>query len=185
MSKDLPSPELLRKLLRYEPESGKFTWRTRGEYLFPEGNRGSEALAKMWNKKFSGREAFTSDDASGYKQTNIFNVRHKAHRVAWAMYYNEWPNGDIDHVNGNPSDNRISNLRCVSHKENMRNMKKNATNTSGHLGVSWHKKADKWMSFIGSGKSRIYLGLYSDKDSAIRARKEAEKRLGYHKNHGR
>ena len=185
MPKDLPPPELLRKLLRYEPETGRLFWRERHPDMFPEGNQGREALAAMWNNKFAGKQSFTSDDANGYKQSTIFNRRFKAHRVIWAMENDEWPGNGIDHINGDPSDNRIANLRDVTHAENMRNMKRPITNTSGIIGVSWNKNAGKWMAFIGHGKNRKYLGVHETISQATAARNSAEVEMGYHENHGR
>lgn len=80
---------------------------------------------------------------------------------------------DIDHINKNSLDNRKSNLRVVTHQENMRNMKKSKANTSGHTGVYLHP-CGKWMPAIRHNGKSIHLGLYSMIEDAIKARKEAE-----------
>lgn len=108
-----------------------------------------------------------------------------AHRLAWLFYYRSWPNGNIDHINGNPKDNRPENLRDVSHKENMKNCKKRSDNTSGITGVYYHKPSGKWQArgYV-DGKANS-LGLYVEKEQAVVVRKGWESQNGYHKNHGR
>ena len=87
----------------------------------------------------------------------------------------------VDHIDGNRSNNRWANLREATRKTNARNMKRPSNNTSAVAGVSWHKKAGKWRAFL-AGK---HLGLFVSKSDATRARKTAERKLGFHPNHGR
>lgn len=115
-SKPLPSPEVLRQLLRYEPDTGKLFWLHRAADLFP-----SKSAAKSWNARFAGAEALATDNGQGYLAGRINGRPLKAHRVVWAISYGEWPIGEIDHINGNPGDNRIANLRAVGRTENTRN----------------------------------------------------------------
>jgi hypothetical protein len=72
---------------------------------------------------------------------------------------------EVDHINGNPLDNRKSNLRFVTHAQNQKNMGKGVRNKSGYKGVSWHKRAKKWQVFVNS----TYLGLFSDLEEATKA----------------
>lgn len=171
--KNLPSPELLRKLLRYEPDTGKLYWRERDE------------CRKEWNTRFANKEAFFTEGARGYNQGCINGVRFYAHRVIWAMSCGKWPAEQIDHINGIRTDNRLENLRPVSKSENAKNQKRSRSNTSGVTGVYLHKKANKWMAYISSGANRKYLGIFSSIEDAIAARKDAEVKLGFHPNHGR
>jgi hypothetical protein len=111
-----------------------------------------------------------------------------SHRVAWFIHYGSWPNGVVDHENHIGRDNRIVNLRDVTHANNLRNAKRSKANKSGVTGVHWNKAAGKWHVSIGGsdrGKSVIYLGLFSDIEEAKAARKKAEEELGYHANHGK
>jgi hypothetical protein len=179
MSTNLPSYELASKLLRYEPETGKLFWRKRSETDFVCIGR-----YKTWTKRYSEKEA-GSFNASGYRQISISGNVLYGHRLAWLLYYKKAPSDSIDHINGNKSDNRIVNLRCVSQKENMRNQVKNAKNTSGQNGVWWHSRAQKWSAEIKVNQKKIHLGLHSCKSKAVLARKEAEIRYGFHENHGR
>jgi hypothetical protein len=183
MTKDLPSPELLRKLLRYEPETGKLFWRERPAEMFPGVKYGAAHSANMWNTRFAGKEAFTAY-ADGYKAGSLFGRKYKAHRVIWAISYNQWPD-QIDHMNGVQDDNRLENLRNVSHVENGRNQRKSIANTSGVTGVCWRDRDKKWVAKIKVAGHSKHLGHFDDKDIAIAARKAAEAHFGFHFNHGK
>ena len=109
-----------------------------------------------------------------------------AHRVAWLLYYGIDPGAnEIDHIDQDPTNNRIGNLRLVSHGDNMKNRRKHKNNTSGVMGISWHKGAGKWQAYISKGGKRKGLGIFEDKFEAICVRKSAEIRFGYHENHGK
>lgn len=178
--KALPPAEVLRQLLRYEPETGKLFWLPRGAGMFPKPES-----AKGWNARFAGAEAFATDNGEGYMAGRINGKSLKAHRVVWALVHGEWPSGEIDHINGNPSDNRISNLRDVDRTENVRNSKRGKNNTSGVNGVGFDKRRSQWIAHICHKAKRIHIGSFLTKDAALAARKAAEADLGYHPNHGR
>lgn len=76
---------------------------------------------------------------------------------------------EVDHINGNTVDNRRSNLRIVSHSENMKNARQRKTNTSGYKGVSWSSSLNRWMAFISVEGRTKNLGMFSDKESAYKA----------------
>jgi len=177
--KPMPSQEELNALFRYEPENGKLYWKDRNVADFS-----SEAKGRSWNTKNGGKEAFTAKDSHGYHHGTIHGASFRAHRVVWAMHHTE-PFDQIDHVNGVRSDNRLINLRTATDASNRKNQKRPKDNTSGHIGVSWHKAARKWMVEIKSEGKREYLGLFPLFEEAIAVRKEAEARLGFHQNHGR
>jgi hypothetical protein len=121
----------------------------------------------------------------GYWQIGFKNKTYLAHRLAWILHYGDWPSGNIDHINGNKLDNRIVNLRVATQAENLKNRALAKKNTSGCHGVEWHKVAKKWTARITHNGTREYLGIFSKKEFAINARKEAEKIYGFHPNHGR
>ena len=179
----LPSPEVLRQLLHYEPETGKLFWKPRDISLF-EGKYRQRAHA-IFAARFEGKEALTADNGYGYKQGRIFDKLHMAHRVIWALVHGEWPSQDVDHINGNRSDNRAENLRAVSRTENMRNARRPNHNTSGHIGVRWQPNAGKWRARIKVDRRTIHVGYFDSLDAAVAARKEAEAVYGFHQNHGR
>ncbi len=185
--KPLPSPEVLRQLLRYEPETGKLFWLPRGAQWFnaTQGRTAAHACAN-WNARYAGREAFTATDHNGYRCGAILNVNFLAHRVVWAIHYGQEPSGQIDHINGMPHDNRLANMRIASQSENMRNLRRPRNNTSGQVGVTWRKQEAKWSArIVVAGKRSISLGRFHAYEDAVAARKEAEVTFGYHANHGR
>ena len=164
--------DYLRQRLRYEPETGKLYW------LYYEG------VPKRWLTRYANKEAFTANNKS-YKVGEVARVTFKAHRVAWALYYGEWPKDQIDHINGIRYDNRIVNLRVATNQENMKNARRFSTNTSGVCGVSRLKKKERWQAYISTSGKRKNLGHFNTLEDAVKARKDAEVKNGYHENHGR
>ena len=159
--------------LRYEPETGKLYWL---DY---------EGMPNNWRARFSGKEAFTAVDSKGYKHGKLDGSLFRGHRVIWALHHGEWPIEQIDHVNGVRTDNRVSNLRAVSNRENQRNSKMSSRNTSGVCGVYWHKSLSKWVARINTSGKREFLGHFDIIEEATKVRKEAEVKYSYHENHGR
>lgn len=183
-TRQLPDAELLRKLLRYDPETGKLYWRERTPDMFKPGNRGVAANCKTWNKKNAGKEAFAALDAYGYGTGTIFGVGYKAHRVAWKIMTGEEPHS-IDHINGAKFDNRFSNLTASDPERNALNSRKRPDNNSGCTGVCWHPTKEKWRAFINRSGRQHSLGYHRSLDDAVRARKAAERKHGFSPNHGR
>lgn len=178
--KALPCPTVLRLLLRYEPETGKLFWRERARKWFA-----TDRAFGMWNARYAGREALAFKDNHGYHIGSVLVCRHmKAHRAIWAIKHGQYPSGHIDHVNGDRTDNRIQNLRDTTREQNQRNLKMNARNRSGQVGVFWHSRAKRWWAYIGSGKTRRTIGYYVTKAEAIAARLAAQEAAGFHALHG-
>ena len=139
---------------------------------------------KMFNGKYAGKVA-GHKEPNGYIVINIDGEHIRAHRIIYLFMTGEWPEYDIDHINGDPSDNRWENLRAVNRQGNCKNQKIRKNNTSGITGVDWHKHSQKWNVRINniSGK-RINLGKFDDFFEACCRRKSAEIEYDYHKNHG-
>ena len=171
-------PATLRKLIDYDPDTGTLTWKRRTAETNP-----NDQGRRMFNTRFSGRPALDAN-MNGYRRGRVFGIDYSAHRVAWAIHYGEWPNV-IDHINRVKSDNRILNLRSVTHSENLKNASMRKDNTSGHVGVYWREPGKNWLASIFDGSKVVHLGLFLKKDDAIRARKAAEVKYGFHENHGR
>ena len=182
-----PSARILKRLLSYNPSTGQLTWRERPNWMFKRHHYTNEreTFARIWNSKHAGKPAFTSVNADGYHQGQIFKSLFRAHRVIACMMTGDWPSRQVDHLNGDRADNRWENLRLVSREQNMRNAKLYANNTSGVVGVCWLKRERSWLARIGTGKKSIVLGYFKEFDDAVEARKAAEIKYGYHKNHGR
>lgn len=188
--KDIPGPGVLRALLTYEPTTGKMYWRARDVSWFKETKcgkfmRSAEWAMKNWNSKFAGKEAFTHADQKGYKKGAVLSVNCCAHRVAYALFYGSTPDGFIDHINGDTSDNRIENLRVVDQSGNSRNARLYSSNTSGTHGVIWDSSRKRWDVRIGIKGRQTRIGRFKTKEEAIAARKRAESDFGFHPNHGR
>lgn len=174
--KNLPTPEELHNLLRYEPETGRLYWRERTPDMFSGPLAAREA--HRFNTRFAGKEV-TSKFAEGYGRVNINNATYLAHRVAWAMAYGEWPSAHLDHINGVRSDNRIENLRLSTPLENARNRTINRNNKSGCSGVFWRERNEHWQANIRHLGRTIHLGCFVEKFDAVLARLQAERQLGY------
>lgn len=174
-TKPLPSPEQLRQLLRYEPETGRLYWRERD---------GDDRATVAFNGRFAGRNALTGKTVDGYKQGKVLGSSVRAHRVIWVLVYGKWPENQIDHINGIRDDNRIKNLREVTNAENMRNQFRSPRNTSGVTGVCWSSQTSKWRAEIKHNGKRQCLGYFADFAAAVAARKEAERVLGFSLRHG-
>jgi len=170
--KQLPSPELLRKVLRYEAETGKLFWLVRPN------------MRKSWNTRYAGKEAFAYKNRRGYLRGAISGKCCKAHRVIWAIVHGVWPD-QIDHINHDKSDNRIENLRSVYAKDNAKNMSKSKANTSGYTGVTWSTKDSKWYSRIMIEGKCKHLGSFDDINDAIAVRLSANEKYNFHANHGK
>lgn len=145
--------EILRELLTYNPETGVFVRRV--------------TLGKIKAGMVAG-----SPSSHGYLLISVAGTRYKAHRLAWLYVYGEWPKEDIDHINRVTSDNRICNLREATDHQNLWNMKKPITNSSGYKGVSYHALTGKWrVRFRRDGKEQ-FIGLFHSKEIAFEVYKE-------------
>ena len=120
----------------------------------------------------------------GYRQISFQNKYIQAHRIVWLIAYGSLPGGEIDHINGVRDDNRLSNLRDVSRKDNQMNLRVAKSNKSGVTGVVTHKGTGKWQASIQVSGKCIYLGLFDDFSDAVLARTSAQKEHGFHENHG-
>lgn len=174
----VPTPSELRQLLRYEPETGKLFWRERGPEWFNQGSRHTpDQKMRQWNSRYAGTEALKSKDAHGYLVGAIHNVKYKSHRVIWAMINDEWPSGDVDHINSDRGDNRDSNLRAASRSQNMRNRGATKSNSTGLKGVCWDASRRKWLAQIRIHGRNKYLGRYDTPELAHLAYKSAATKL--------
>lgn len=184
-TKPLPSQEVLRQLLDYDPETGVLRWKERGLDLFKDSGWGREYSCRAWNARYAGEEAFTTVNSNGYRHGTIHGRFFSAHRVIWAHVNGHWPMGEIDHINGDRSDNRLANLRSVGPCQNRQNMRRSTRNTTGVVGVGIHKASGKWHARITASRRPISLGYFDTFEEAVRARKEGEAKYGFHPNHGR
>ena len=116
----------------------------------------------------------SNNHKTSYLRISVNGKQLMAHRIIWALHYGEWPKGQIDHIDGNGLNNRLSNLRDVSHSENQRNQRLHSRNKSGYRGVSLDRRTGKWQAHIWSNGKRIYLGRFDTALAAGEARTAAE-----------
>lgn len=146
--------EELKSVITYNPETGVFRW-----------------LASKAGRR---AEAGTVLEPRGYVQLCIDGRRYLAHRLAWLYVHGVWPDSYVDHINRDPRDNRLANLRQATHAENLQNKGKSTNNTSGHLGVSWRKDCARWEARLMVNRKSRHLGFFEHLEDAVSARKAAE-----------
>lgn len=160
----------LKEVFRYSEESGFLSWR------FRRGGVKAGRIAGCPN-------------AAGYIQVTVDGKNYRAHRLIWLYVYGEFPEDQIDHINGIKDDNRIENLRAVTAQENHLNLRRRINNSSGFTGVYWNRKNIRWGAVIGIKGMPVHLGSFNPdfegKMMALAARKNAEEEYGFHENHGK
>ena len=159
--------EMLIGLLWYNQSTGVFSWKKNRDNTIKKG-MAAGAL-----------------NYGGYIVIGINREHYLAHRLAWLYVHGEWPEDQIDHINHSPADNRIENLREVSSGGNSLNISLQGRSLTKITGVHWHKSHNRWQAHIKKGGEDHYLGLHADFFNACCARKSAEHKLGFHKNHGK
>jgi hypothetical protein len=152
--------ERLKEQLHYNKESGVFRWD-----CCKSGVIKGKVAGRLNNK--------------GYSQIMIDGVRYMSHRLAWLYEFGEHPKEFLDHLNHIRTDNRIVNLRAVSHRENMKNQVVRATNKTGVTGVRVNKKG-RFLVDIQNN----YYGTFDNLEFATLVASEVYDKLNYHSNHG-
>jgi len=136
-----PSIDKLKEIFEYDGDTGMF-----------KRLDGSPRALKGWTKGTLTK--------LNYRTFSIYGKTRLAHILAYALHHGSYPSGMIDHINGDPSDNRIDNLRIATHQQNMCNRKVRCDNTSGFPGVNFHKSSNKWQASIRVNGQRIHLGSF-------------------------
>lgn len=147
----------LQQLLHYYPSTGRFVWKA--DRSHKQGHRG--------------KTAGTLNDY-GYVRIRVENRNYLAHRLAWLFTHGDWPPYMIDHKNRNRADNRIKNLRCVNHGQNIANGNFRKDNSSGYRGV--YCVGRKFKAAIGVDNKFIPLGLFETAEEASAAYVAAAKK---------
>lgn len=158
---DIVDLSYAQSILDYNPVSGELTWKTRSD------------VGLWWNDRYAGKVA-GSISPNGYRQILINKQSHKSHRIAWLLFYGEWPSLCIDHIDRNRTNNKIENLRLATKAENGRNANIQKNNTTGVTGVYWRGKRKKFEAQIRDNGKLKSLGYFNRIEDAKSARERAE-----------
>jgi hypothetical protein len=147
MAHKLVTAEEVRHMLDYHPTTGHMYWANPRAGQIKRGARAGSIQ-------------------NGYRRLHIGGRVYFAHRLIWLWVHGKWPEGEIDHANGDPDDNRISNLREANRSENTRNSRLRKDNKSGFKGVTRHKRTGKWYASIRMNGKPKSLGYFDAPESA-------------------
>lgn len=157
---------LLKQRLQYDPIKGQFTWNAIPNAVHHQ---------KIWNARFAGTIAGSIDKA-GYTRIKIGGSSEAAHRLAWLWMTGKEPSDEIDHKDGDRSNNRFDNLREATRAQNCHNKKAKA-GSSEFKGVYFNKQSKKWIANITINRVRHYLKSWKTEEAAHAAYREAAERL--------
>lgn len=152
-------------LLEYDPADGHVRWRHLDRTAF------ASDMAWRCRRRFFGEVAGTVQ-RNGYVSISVNHKRYYAHRLAWLLMTGGWPPNDIDHKNGNRSDNRWENLRAATRSQNLQNRAASKT-----VGASWHARMGRWRAVIVVGGRQKHLGYFDTQDEAATAYRLAKSKL--------
>jgi hypothetical protein len=147
----LPDANKLRELFDYNAMTGTLSWRI------------------STNNRVKAGDPIKTKYRAGHLAVSIDGVRYLAHRVIWKMTTGEDPVDQIDHIDGDASNNSFANLRESDQSQNRMNSRKNSNNTSGVKGISYHKATNKWRATVGNGYASKQIGIFDDFQSAVEA----------------
>lgn len=154
-------------------EDGTFTWLNRPLHHFPDLR-----AQRIWNTKYAGKPCTGRSYRNGYVYLTLWNKGVSASRLAWAYHNGELDrNLEVDHLNGNRADNRISNLRVATPNDNQHNKPIQKNNSSGFKNVRWNKQCGKWQVTMNHMKKSYHFGLFTDINEAAKAAIVARERL--------
>lgn len=156
--------EQVRTALNYDPSTGTLTWRIR------------EDVPNFVNARDAGRLAgYVHRPSTGHMKILFHGRGYFYHRLVWLHVTGQWPKMDLDHIDGDPRNNRFSNLREVTKSQNQMNQRK--TYKMKLKGARFHKGTGRWQaSILVRGKSH-YLGLFPTPEAAHAAYCEAAAKL--------
>lgn len=160
---------LIREYFYYDPTSKRLHWKTDGKF----------------NKGRAGKPAGYRMAPSGYCQITFLGKREYAHRLIWMMFNDRIiPDGfSVDHIDHDRTNDDPANLRVIPNALNARN--RSPEEGVRFTGVSWYARVHKWQAVVTVNNRPVYLGIFDNFDDAKRAREAANKKYGFHPNHGK
>jgi hypothetical protein len=165
----------VRALFDYDDERGLLIWKSR-----PREHFTTDRQYAYWNTRYVGQPAGCVK--AGRRHVAVFKRQYLAYRLVWLWTYGEWPDEYVDHIDGNSANDRIENLRSVSHAENCRNVKHKRRSLDLPMGVYRHR--EKYTARLNANGKNQYLGLFETVGEAHAARLAALSVYGFHPNHG-
>ena len=149
----LPPWEVVNHFIRYEPETGLMYWKINVSRYMKAG----KLLGYV--------------DKAGYRKVKFLGTNYAQHRLAWFLHYKTDPKLMlIDHIDGNKSNNKITNLRLVNHSQNRVNTGIRSNNKTGVVGVSFCKKSNRYRARVDLNGERIYQKYFDSFQAASDAR---------------
>ena len=149
-----PTFDAVSAILSYNPETGHICWKiTRGRRI--AGN------VAGWR------------DKDGRVEIGFDGHTYHAAQLAWLLFYGEWPSSIVDHADGDPSNDRIANLRLATQRQNLGNSRRPRHNKSGVKGVHWHAQNKKWVAQISVYNKSRHLGSFERIEDAAAAYRSA------------
>lgn len=151
------SVEEIQQTLEYDANTGVVYWR-------------------IGNSRRKAGDLAGTKGANGYIYISYKYKMYLAHRIAWLLYYGQWPSSSVDHINRNKTDNRIVNLRLCpnNQRDNAQNINLLSNNTSGFTGVHFFKRTGRYQAYISVAKKRISLGYFNTAEEAHNAYQNAK-----------
>ena len=165
----LPSVDLLREFIDYDPLTGLLTWKWRDQRHFPK-----ERLSRTWNKQFAGKKVGWLN-ANGYLATRVNVQNLLVQRIVWKMVTGNEPPEQIDHIDGNRTNNRFENLRGADANEGAWNRGMHKNNKVGMKGVT--KRGNTFIARIYPKGEYIYLGTFKTAEEASKIYEETSKKI--------
>ena len=175
----------IRECYSYDRQTGLLSWNSERPLSHFKNLRGRDS----WLRRYAGKE-FLNVTHQGYKRLHLKKRGYLLHRLVFLIVKGRWPKDQLDHIDGDKTNNRFENLREVSNDLNSKNKRRNPLNKSGHNGVHWDKVARKYSaqgSITQNGKTRrIFIGRFKELEEAVKARRDWQDLSGgYTERHGK
>lgn len=132
-------------------------------------------ISKNEKSKRFGQDAGALRKKTGYVYVYAKRKTYSAHRIVFLWHHGYFPEY-VDHINRIKHDNRIENLRSATVTQNVRNRNMYSNNTSGHEGIWFNKKINRWVAYTSINKEKKHIGQFINLDDAVEARKEFMKK---------
>lgn len=159
---------------RFRYENGRLFWKP---------IEADTARKRAWNTRFAGKDA-GGISPKGRLELKLDGIHQYAHRLIFLLCHGRLPK-EIDHIDGNPLNNNIENLREVTRSQNLQNTKTCIYNKSGAKGVWWYPRRNKWVAELKINNKKVVVGHYKSLDDAKAAIRDARvKYHGEYANHG-